>query len=91
MLNGRSTSAPERQLDKLLGAYQQAIAYRAQRLNHRNGKLDDPAVKEQLARYDAAKEWPWTDDLLWGLWGSGVPVILIGTLLGWYGPRPKKG
>jgi hypothetical protein len=31
------------------------------------------------------------DALLWSLWGSGVPLILVGTLLGWYVWPPKEG
>ena len=30
------------------------------------------------------------ETLLWGLWGSGVPVLLVSILVGWYVWPPKR-
>ena len=51
-------SSPERQLEKLIGNYQLAIAHRAARKHPRLviGALDDPATREHLARFDAARK-----------------------------------
>jgi glycosyltransferase involved in cell wall biosynthesis len=50
-------ASPERQLEKLIGNYQLAIAHRAARKHPRLviGDLDDPATREHLARFDAAR------------------------------------
>jgi glycosyltransferase involved in cell wall biosynthesis len=47
--------SPERQLEKLIGNYQLAIAHRAVRKRRRFSDLDDPATREHLARFDAAR------------------------------------
>ena len=50
-------ASPERQLEKLIGNYELAIARRAARKHPRFvvGDLDDPATREHLARFDAAR------------------------------------